>query len=380
MTCLLRSALLCVLVLALVGLTQAQDTKRSPDIVRYIPSGTKKEAEVRGIIEEESPSGLKLKVREGKETATKTVPAREITYVFYYTPEVDALTYRRPFGRLDQAKELTAGKKRTRLLQEAMEGFTKMQALLGSRPNARRYIQYKIAEVAVLQAQDDPAKIDNAIKLLSDFKQDGKGSWSILPALKTLARLQEDAGRTDDARRTYEELADLPDVPKELKQESEILVGRLLLRGSKYADAEKKLETLARGMSEGDLQRPFVQAYLAESRIGQNKMDTVEKDLKDLIRGTADNRVRGVAYNLLGDYYTRKGQGEDAFWSYLRVDAMYSEDVEEQAKALYRLATLFDKVKKDPIRGKECADRLQSKRFNGTIYQKLAKPGETKEK
>ena len=71
---------------------------------------------------------------------------------------------------------------------------------------------------------------ETAIKLLTDFKQDAKNSWLILTALKTLARLQEDAGRTDDARKTYEELADLPDVPKELKQESEVLVGRLFLR------------------------------------------------------------------------------------------------------------------------------------------------------
>ncbi len=85
-----------------------------------------------------------------------------------------------------------------------------------------------------------------------------------------------------------------------------------------------------------------------------------------------------MAYNLLGDYYSRKGQAEEAFWNYLRVDAMYNEDIEEQAKALYRLTTLFDKVKKDPIRGKEYADRLQGTRFAGTTYQKLAKPAEKK--
>ncbi len=232
----------------------------------------------------------------------------------------------------------------------------------------------------MLQAQDDPTKAETAIKMLTEFKQEGKHSWLILPALKTLARLQEEAGKTDDARRTYEELADLPDVPKELKQESDILVGRLLLRGTKYADAEKRLEKLNSSMSDADVQRPLVQAYLAESRIGQNKLDTVEKDLKTLIHGSADNRVRGVAYNLLGELYLKKGQGDDAFWSYLRVDALYNDDVEEHAKALYRLMTLFDKVKRDPIRGKECADRLQGKRFFGTTYQKLAKPGETKEK
>ena len=60
-----------------------------------------------------------------------------------------------------------------------------------------------------------------------------------------------------------------------------------------------------------------------------------------------------------------------ALWQYLRVDALYGEDVEEQAKALYHLVGLFDKVKKDPIRGKECAARLLDKRFAGTAYQRL---------
>jgi hypothetical protein len=370
----LRTTLAACLVLLIVGLTRAQD------IVGYTDRVAKKGAEYRGTIEEEGPGGIKIKVKEGKETVVKTVSAKDITDVYYQTAAVDRLTYRQPFGRLSRARDQTDAKKKAVFLQEAMEGFTKLQAALSARPAARRYIQYKIAEVAVEQARDDPAKMDAAIKLLTDFTQDGKTSWQILSALKTLARLQEEAGKTDDARKTYEELANLPDVPRELKQESEVLVGRLLLRSAKYSDAEKRLEKLAAGMSEGDLERPFVQAYLAESRIGQNKLDRVEKDLKELIRGTTDSRVRGLAYNLLGDYYTRKGQAEDAFWSYLRVDAVYNEDAEEQAKALYRLATLFDKVKKDPIRGKECADRLQSKRFNGTAYQKLAKPADGKEK
>jgi hypothetical protein len=360
------------MMLVLVGLSRA-------DIVYFKNRATKKEDEYRGTIEEENPVGIKIKLKAGK-MEIKEVPTQDIVRVVYETPDVDPVTFRAPFNKERSARGMTRPKQREKALVEAMDGYIKLGAALRGRPNARRYIQYKIAEVAVLQAQDDPTKVDNAIKLLMDFKQDGKSSWLALPALKTLARLQEDAGRTDDARKTYEELADLPDVPREMRQESEILVGRLLLRGGKPADAEKRLEKLNATMSEGDSQRPLVQAYLAEARIGQNKMDTVEKDLKQLIRGTTDNRVRGVAYNLLGDFYIKKGQGDDAFWSYLRVDAMYNDDVEEQAKALFRLSTLFDKVKKDPIRGKECADRLQGKRFMGTIYQKLAKAAETKEK
>jgi hypothetical protein len=267
---------------------------------------------------------------------------------------------------------------RAKLLTEVTDLYNQLKQQLTSRPTARRYIDHKLAEVAVMQAEDDPSKVETAIKLLSDFKKDNPSSWEIVPTLKTLARLQEESGKTDDARKTYEELAEVPDVPAELKQESEILVGRLLLRGRKFNDAEKKLEKLAARMSAGDAQRPFVQLYLLESQIGQAKQEGVEKHLKEVIRGNSDARVRGTAYNLLGDFYRTNGRAQDAFWSYLRVDAMYNEDPEEQAKALYYLTQLFDKEKKDPIRGKECAARLQDKRFAGTTFQKMAKMGKEK--
>src|SRR5262249_38610881 len=139
----------------------------------------------------------------------------------------------------------------------------------------RKYVEFKLAEVAAILAQDDPrnvSKRDEAIKLLTQFKTNNPSFWTIVPALKTLARLQEDAGQTQEASKTYEELAAVPGVSKELKQESEILVGRLLLRGNKYEDAEKRLVKLADGLSEGDAQKPFVQAYLAEAKIGQGKI------------------------------------------------------------------------------------------------------------
>src|SRR2546421_350036 len=81
------------------------------------------------------------------------------------------------------------------------------------------------------------------IKALTDYKTLNPAGWEIVPALKTLARLQEENGKTDDARKTYEELGDLADVPREVKMESDMLVSRLLLRGGKYADAEKKLKS-----------------------------------------------------------------------------------------------------------------------------------------
>jgi hypothetical protein len=351
------------LLLGLLGPARAQD------VVYYYDRAAKKELEHRGKIEAESPAGITIKVREAKEDVVIQVPAGAVAQVIYGQTGVDRLTYRGPFGKLDRAAK-ESGKAREKALAEALEGFTKLEQQVGGVPNAKRYFQYKAAEATALLATDDPTKVEPAIKLLTDFKTANANGWQIVPALKTLARLQEESGKTDDARKTYEELADLPDIPASLKQESGVLVGRLLLRGGKYADAEKRLKALASAMSAADAQLPFVKAYLVESRLGRGSLDGVPKELGDVIKSSGDARLRGVAHNLLGDYYLKMNQQDEAFWHYLRVDAMYNEDATEQAKALYHLVTLFDKVKKDPIRGKECAARLMEPRFAGTSYQR----------
>ena len=48
---------------------------------------------------------------------------------------------------------------------------------------------------------------------------------------------------------------------------------------------------------------------------------------------------------MLGDYYREKGQIEEAFCAYMRVDAMYNADAVEHAKAIYNLSELFKEKK-----------------------------------
>ena len=352
-----------ILTLTLWGAVAAQDA------VFYTDRAAKGELKLVGVIEEEAPAGLKVKPKDAKEPV-RQIPAGAITRVEYTDKEVSAVDYRRPFTKEDLARKETKAQARQERLAEALEGFTKLEPKLAN-PNAKRYMQFKVAEVTALQAQDDPTKVDAAIKLLMDFKTTHAGSWQMMAALKALARLQEDTGKLSDASKAYEELADLPGVPLPVKQESALLVGKLLLRGGKFAEAEKRLAKLSATISRDDPQALVVRAYLAESRMGQNDLASVEKELTEVIRASADGRLRGLAHNLLGDYHRKKNEPGEALWQYLRVDALYQEDAEEQAKALYHLAGLFDKVKKDPIRGKDCAAKLMEKRFAGTVYQRM---------
>src|SRR5438046_1273498 len=80
---------------------------------------------------------------------------------------------------------------------------------------------------------------------------------------------QEDRGDAAGAGKTYEELASVPDVPPEVKQESEVLVARMLVRAGQYAEAQGKLERVRAALSANDPRREYVEVYLAQCRLAQ---------------------------------------------------------------------------------------------------------------
>jgi hypothetical protein len=341
-----------------VGVGLAQDAE--------VSVAGKKDA-LKGTIQEEGPAGIKIKV--GQEVLE--LPALSIRQVTYKTKDVAAVDYRRPFIREERAlKQGTRPKDRATFLDDALKGYKELDAQLLNVPAAHRYMQFKIAEVLAIQAQDDSSKADAAIAALSAFQKDFPSGWEVAPALKLLAKLQEDKGDSAGAMETYRSLAKVPGIPAEVRQESTVLVARALLRASKPADAEAELKGLQAKMSTTDPQRPNVEVFLAQCRLAQGQLGQVEAPLRAALQNTSDAAVRAAAHNLLGDYYLAKGQPEPAFWEYLYVDTLYTQEREEHAKALYHLSRLFDKVKRDPTRAKQCAERLKDKQFAGTLYQR----------
>src|SRR4051794_1310379 len=106
----LRAVLASGLVLAVIGVTSAQDT------VIFKNRTTKKEDRYVGTIEDESPSGIKIKVKEGKETPTKVVPTSDILVVQYDAPGVSASEFRSLyFAKEDRARTDTSAERRKRL-------------------------------------------------------------------------------------------------------------------------------------------------------------------------------------------------------------------------------------------------------------------------
>jgi hypothetical protein len=326
--------------------------------------------EVRGTIELEGPLGIKV---QPKNAPLKEVQAADIRYVRYKAVTVSDIDYRKPFGLEDRALGQTRQDQRKRLLAEALQGYRDLLARSADVRPAARLFQYRIARVLAQQAEDDPETFPTAIAAFTAFGKDHTAGWEIIAALKQLAHLQEETGNLTAASQAYADLAAVPGITPLLQQQSEILGARMLLRAGRAADAEQKLLALDGRLSAGDPGKFAVQVFLAQSHVVRGDLGGVEAQLNGVLKTATDPLVLAAAHNILGDYYLKKDRPEDAFWQYLHVDVQFPDDRDEEAKALFHLARLFDKVKNDRVRSQECLDRLQDKgQFGGTEFYKKA--------
>jgi hypothetical protein len=335
--------------------------------IKILDHLTKKESVVKGVIDSESPEGIKIKV--GNDV--KLIPAADIKHVLYKLSSVKGYEYNAPFTAEAKALEpATKSGEKSKRLAEARGQFEALVPKLAENPNAARFMQFKVLQIAVIQAKDDPTQIEPTINLLKAFKKEHDKSWEIVPALKLLAQMQEDKGDIAEARQTYLDLTKIPSLPKEMKQEADLLVAQLSLRSGKFDDAEKILDGLRTSLPATDPQRPFALLYLAQTHLSLNKLNDVEANLKTVLASSIEPAVKCLAHNTLGDYYRKKNMNEEAFWEYLRVDALYPQDRNEHAKALYYLWKLFAEVKKDKVKSQEYLDKL--KLLDDTEYAKKA--------
>lgn len=359
----LAAGLAALFSLSVVSVAPAQDS-----IGRRAPGG--KETTVNGAIEEETPAGVKIKV--GKDSVV--IPPDDILYVAYSNKDfkdVGPLEFGTLNGKEEQAMS-KSGEDRKKELAEVLGLYQNLDKRVKASANALRYVRYRMAMLAVQQAKDDPTKVDAAIEALNNYRTSNSTGWEIVPATKTVARLLEGKGDQDGARQAYDELAANPDVPKAIQLTTNLLVARMLLHANKFTDAEQKLKSVAAGMKADDPQRAYVQVYLAQTQVAQGHTKEAEAPLRAALQTASEDALKALAYNALGDFYQKSKQPEEAFWQYLRVDVLYRQDPEEHARALYNLWKLFDSVRADQSRSKECLERLKGKDFAGTDYQARA--------
>jgi len=221
---------------------------------------------------------------------------------------------------------------------------------------SRRQIEYRVAMLSAQLADTVENGNTIATDLLAKYIKDNPTGWQFSSAGKTLARMQLAADKFDDALVTLEAMEKAPNMPKEIKQEVELMTIDLLIRSDKVDQAAARITNAMASLQANDPQRQRLSIY----QIGADKaMKGPEKivKLEGLINGTNDEVLRALGYNTLGDTYQAEKRQRDAMWAYLWVDVVYNKEKSEHMKAMDRLAKLFDAMN-DPDRAKQYKDKL----------------------
>jgi tetratricopeptide (TPR) repeat protein len=322
----------------------------------------------KNVIKSESGLGLEMT---GKKDI---VPAEEIVDILYnVTPiEVRIKPYRPTFYAERKYFDPTQKKdpKEKITLAEILKGYADSYPLVKEK-FAKRHLEYKIAYISVLLAQEEEGDLEAALQKLSNYKTKHADSWQVGACLRLLAHLQFAQKKYKEAQETYLELA-AANVAPEVKLEGELMAAQVGVRAGKVKESLKKLDDILAKLPKDSRLYARARIARAESLAAAKEKDQAVNLLRQIIKESADKTIRAVAYNTVGEIYFQTAAYKEARWEFLKVEVVYNQDKNELAKALYYLAQIFDKLG-DTDRAKEYRDLLIADRqFIGLEWQRLA--------
>jgi hypothetical protein len=339
--------------------------------ITYYHRAKKAQETVKAVVVEETPGVIAYR----SSGRVEQVPAADVLEVVYQP--ASALVrqeVRRALRHEDEIDKATDSAARKKAVQQAMDSYRALLPQMGDSRFAVRHIAFKRAQLALRLAEYDPSQRDAAEAVLTKFLQEHGAGWQVGLASKWLAQLHLEKGDPARAQKVFDDLVNKPDLTRETRQEYQLLAVRALMRSRKYAEARAQLRRMQERLLPEDASTlTRVAIYLAGCDGAEGQLAAAEKQLKAVLEGDAETRLKALACNVLADRYLEAGKEDEAFWRFLMVDTLYNQDSEELARALYHLAQLFEKLRKDPARAQECRERLlQEKQFAGAEYRRLA--------
>lgn len=316
-----RPILIAALALVLMG---PAALVRAADEVVLVPKSTVKTStpgRVRGQIQSESPTEVRIQATVGGPT---TVPVDQIAEIRY-----DGLT---PSFVLAETRE-GAGS-----LAEAADLYQKAAGEASGKPLVERAAQYARARLLAQLAEGDPARVSEAVSALDAFTTAHPDSRQIVPALETLARL---ALSTNDMTRADRATARLAAIPG-AGDRATILQTRLLTRQGKSQEALSAIDRILTQLPAGSTDRREALLARAEALAGQKKFDEAREVVQQVIQDAPpEDPAQAAAYNTLGDCLRSAGKPKDALLAYLHTDILYSKDRDQHARALAQIVRLW---------------------------------------
>jgi tetratricopeptide (TPR) repeat protein len=344
------------LALAAVMLSVAADSTLAIDVIQRRSTSTKGQGEITAI----SKTEVTLKPRTGDAVA---IPANDIVQIDW-TGE--------PAGLKLARSDESGGR-----LQKALDSYNKLLGDIKSEtPNLKVDVEFAIDRTIAKQALADPAKQDDAIKRLEEFRAKHGESYHFYTGLNLLGQLYLAKNDAAKAKSVYEALSQSPF--NDAKMAAKIAGARLSLLENNPAAALPAFEAVSQMKADNPAEASKVQ----EAKLGiaqclqlQKEYDKaialLEKVIEDLPAEEA--AIQAEAYLRQGDCLEASGKPKDALLAYLHVDVLFPAEKVRHAEALYHLAKLWGVVQQ-PERAADAADRLATEYPNSPWTQKVKAP------
>lgn len=356
----------------LLGLSARADTV----IVRN------REKAIEGTVKSEDAKSIVVAHIVDKKKIEESIPATDVIDIVHEAISPAALTIKGAPYRLARDAEKDAEsddpKKRATALQTAVANYNiTMQKMLRettAQKYAARQLEFKVAVLMVRQATDQVGS-DRAVIKLKEFKTKFADSWQIHQVMPLIAQLQMESKDFKEAALTYQEMADMPTLPTDVRRDAELKVVEVMVRANDIAGANSRLDLLEKKNASIPAMASRVKMARADVMIGQKQYDKAIPVLQDVVKNNTDKQIKALAHNHLGECLFKAARYNEALWEFLWVDAVFNQDREQHAKALFYLWKTFEQLNNQE-RSQQCLQMLlEERQFNGTEFQREAKKG-----
>jgi tetratricopeptide (TPR) repeat protein len=344
------------LALAAVLLGLTAQSASAVDVILRRSTSTKGQGEVTEI----SKTEVTVKPRTGEPVK---IPANDIIQIDWT-------------GEPAQLKIIRASESGGRL-QKALDDYTKLLGeLKADPPGLKTDVEFAIVRTLAKMAEADPAKQDEAIKKLEEFRTKNGDSYRYYESLNILGQLYLAKKDTEKAKATFDLLGQAPF--NDYKMAAKIANAKQSLQENNVAAARAGFEAVAQMKADNPAEVSKVQ----EAKLGVAQCLQLQKDfdkaitlLNEVINDAPaeDAPVQAEAYLRQGDCLEAAGKPKDALLAYLHVDVLFPAEKVRHAEALYHLAKLWGVVQQ-PDRAADAADRLATEYPNSPWTQKVKAP------
>ena len=224
-------------------------------------------------------------------------------------------------------------------------------------------IEFVKAAAAGRTALASGANPAEAGRLVSDFLTKHPKSHHFYLMQELLGNLLAKAGKAENARAAYAEVAK---GPAAFKVRAASATAAMYFDQQKYDEAFKEFENAMRIEAGDDAsleQKRGAELGKARCLVQQGKQDQAVELLQRVIKQAdpEEKELLARAYNVLGAAYRAAGgsRDQDALIAFLTVDLVYNSVPESHAEALFNLGELWERGK-NPERSREARQSLET--------------------